>query len=57
MSEINKILKSTIKNLIVTDTIESSNKVKKAKNYDGLISRQVVVMWVFKRSFIKYENH
>ena len=33
---INKILKSTIKNLIVTDTIESSNKVKKAKNIEVL---------------------
>ena len=33
---VNKILKSTIKNLIVTDTIESSNKVKKAKNIEVL---------------------
>ena len=33
---VNKILKSKIKNLIVTDTIESSNKVKKAKNIEVL---------------------
>ena len=33
---VNKILRSTIKNLIVTDTIESSNKVKKAKNIEVL---------------------
>ena len=33
---VNKILKSTIKNLIITDTIESGNKVKKAKNIEVL---------------------
>ena len=33
---VNKILKSEIKNLIVTDTIENIDKVKKAKNIEVL---------------------